>query len=329
MQEISIEYCVEDALRRGLSDEVLFQSVMARISRPGVVADWGKVPVPHPFWYEGIHRDQWGRALSKKQTEAAINRALVGFWEEHLLNKREAEALAPQVFSESEEVIDSPLGTLTALDEGKGWDVTLAQRVRRKPIEKVLLDLEPILRSLAKKARRVFSLEQAHEDDLKQEARIKIANGLHKYEGRGKFETWAYRVAWRAMVDMARPLRRIRHKEGVGADDFELEAKDELRQVDDRLALWPILLDALTTVPDAGLVVLQALDYKDSEISDQNLRMKRHRARMKLADQLVDEPEVAISLGTDVAADSANRVGTPAAFGVPLFRGIVDSGYSG
>jgi DNA-directed RNA polymerase specialized sigma24 family protein len=328
MQEISVEYCVEDALRRGLSDEVLFQSVMARISRPGVVADWGDVPVPHPFWDEGVDRDQRGRKLSKRQTQAIRNRLRVGYWEEHLFNKLEAESSEPEVFDPGEDDY-VPLGTLTALDEGKGWDVTLAQRVRRKSIDKVLLDLEPILRSLAKKARRAFSLEQAHEDDLKQEARIKIANGLHRYEGRCAFETWAYRVAWRAMVDLARPLRRIRRKEGVGADDFELEAKDELRQVDDRLALWPILLEALTTVPDADLVVLQALDYQDSEISDQNLRMKRHRARMKLADQLVDEPEVAISLGTDVAADSASSVGTPAAIAVPLFRGIVDSGYSG
>ena len=292
MNVVRVEYCVEDALRRGLREEAVFQSVMSRINRPGVEADWSGAPRSHPFWMEEMTREASGRKSSRKQIETASNRYIINLWERHLLAKLEAEALDPQVFVDDGEGIESPLGTLIALDEEKGWDVTLAGRVRRTPVDWLLRDLEPMLITVARRVRRALSLEEAHDDDLKQEARIKIADKLVSYEGRCEFKTWAFRVVWRAMVDQGRRLARQRKRERVGLDSWDDEAIDVFEAVDDRLALWPILSEAFLRVPDADLVLLQLLDYKDAEISDDNLRMKRCRARARLAKELQDEPEV-------------------------------------
>lgn len=290
MKTITIESCVEDALRRGLTGEALFQSVMARINRPGVEAEWGRAPVKNPFWFEGIDRDAHGRKLSKKQTQAAINRHLIQAWEEAILNRWESE---PE--TSIDPFIDVPFGTLTALDEANGWDVTLAARIRRSAIDQLLRDLRPMLVSIARKVRRAFSLEEACQDDLIQEAQIKIASRIASYEGRAEFSTWVFCVGRRAMVDEARRLQTQRAHERVGLEFAEIEAVDELAPVEDRLATRPILAKAFGAVHDSTLVVQQLLGFADREISEENLRMKRSRARRKLATTLRADPEFAVA----------------------------------
>jgi RNA polymerase sigma factor (sigma-70 family) len=223
-------------------------------------------------------------------------------WEEHLIARLEAEASEPQVFNEEAESDCVPLGTLTALDEAKGWDVTLAQRIGRKNPQTLIRDLEPMLRSLVAKARRTFALEEAQEDDLKQKARIKIAEGLASFGGRSSFATWAYQVAWRTMVDEGKRVSGERRRELVGAAPEEEDLRDDTLPVDDRLTLWPVLRDALLTVPNAELVVLQELGYEDKEISQENIRMRRHRARAKLAKILAANSEILLHLNAPLAS---------------------------
>jgi DNA-directed RNA polymerase specialized sigma24 family protein len=289
---ITIETCVEDALLCGKRGEALFASVMARTSRSGVSVEWSKPPISNPFWYEGFAKDPNGKKLSRKQTRAAINRHFIESWETEILKRWDDQSQQPEVFADTEKGSYVPFGTLTALDEEKGWDVTLAGKMRRTPVEKLLRDLTPILISASRRVRWAFALENAYQDDLMQEARIRIAEKLPSYEGRAEFTTWAFRVAWHAMVDEARRVSMLRKKESLGLGLDEDAGLDEFVAIDDRLVLRPVFHDALMIVPDGRLIVLQMLGYTDAEISDANLRMRRSRARTKLTARLCTHPEV-------------------------------------
>jgi len=56
--------------------------------------------------------------------------------------------------------------------------------------------------------------------DATQEALISIVKGLHRFDGRARFSTWAYRVATNACLD---ELRRRKRRPDPGLTDAHLE----------------------------------------------------------------------------------------------------------
>jgi RNA polymerase sigma-70 factor (ECF subfamily) len=130
--------------------------------------------------------------------------------------------------------------------------------------------------------------------DATQEALIAVVRGLHRFDGRAQFSTWAYRVATNACLD---ELRR-RKRRPVPVDD-ELHPEQPVvggdpgtaDQVADRLALD----EALSSLsPEFREVIVlrdvAGLDY--AAIAEQlnlppgTVRSRIARARGQLADHL-------------------------------------------
>jgi RNA polymerase sigma factor (sigma-70 family) len=182
--------------------------------------------------------------------------------------------------------IDIPFGTSETLDGPAGRDVTLRQKILSTPITILLRNRIPLVRKLAGKVRRACSLEDSHFDDLVQEGWQKVYEKLHLFHGRSSFDTWVWAVAKNAMLDYARRVNRVRaHERTIGAaDDTGVEP-----DFSDSYLTRRVILEALRDVPDSELLLYQALGYQDAEISDENLRMRRRRARLKLREALDDD----------------------------------------
>ncbi|HWM22418.1 MAG TPA: sigma-70 family RNA polymerase sigma factor, partial [Ilumatobacteraceae bacterium] len=133
-------------------------------------------------------------------------------------------------------------------------------------------------------------------DDAAQEAMIRIVKGLHAFDGRSSFGTWAYRVASNTALDELRKRRRRPMLRVVGEDGDVAEVADQLaeRQVEaivERLSLD----DAIAALPDdfRAAVVLRDvadLDYREiSEVLDVpigTVKSRIARGRSLLADRL-------------------------------------------
>ena len=109
-------------------------------------------------------------------------------------------------------------------------------------------------------------------DDAAQEAMIRIVNGLHSFDGRSSFSTWAYRVASNTALDELRKRRRRPMLRAVDDEGEVPEIADRLaeRRVDavaERLSLD----DAIAGLPDdfrVAVVLRDVADLDYREISD-------------------------------------------------------------
>ena len=99
-------------------------------------------------------------------------------------------------------------------------------------------------------------------DDACQEAMIKIARGLPRFDGQSSFGTWAYRIATNAALD---ELRKRRRRPLVAVDDdaspepTDTAAPRRYDQIGDRLAVD----DALRALPDEYRVAVTLRDLLD------------------------------------------------------------------
>lgn len=156
-------------------------------------------------------------------------------------------------------------------------------------------------------------------DDACQEAMIKIARSLPRFDGRSAFTTWAYRVATNAALDelrrrQRRPLLRAVPDEERPDEPSDATASARLDMVAERLAID----DALLQLPDEFRlpVVLRDvldLDYRQiAEVLDVpvgTVKSRIARGRATLADRLrLDElPPIVASSTLD---DDGNRAPT-------------------
>jgi RNA polymerase sigma-70 factor (ECF subfamily) len=133
-------------------------------------------------------------------------------------------------------------------------------------------------------------------DDACQEALIKIARNLPRFDGRSSFGTWAYRIATNASLDEVRKRNRrpnltLVDSDGERADLADPDANQAVDGLGDRL-----MLDAaLATLPEESraAVVLRDvanLDYAEiAEILDipiGTVKSRISRGRAALATEL-------------------------------------------
>ena len=298
-------------MKKGRSGDYLANCVLSRLGtyqKQGLQPDWAsqQPKAMLPVGFHGFGRDADGKRLSKKQTQTQIARYIIGHWEREIGQSGELLFSPIRVVEADHEFpIDQthsptgrssshapdagrgeyvPLGTSQTLDDAQGWDVTLAQRIFRIPPDKLLRDLTPTHRKLARKIRQAFSLEESLTDDLIQEARLRVFENLHRFEGRSAFTTWAYTVSKRAMIDHAKRIVRRRDHEVLDLEPAHISS-DFADNTDLRLTL----VSALKQVPDSDLLLYQTFGYEDKEIADNNLRMRRLRARHRLRTILNDD----------------------------------------
>lgn len=109
-------------------------------------------------------------------------------------------------------------------------------------------------------------------DDACQEALIKIARSLPRFDGRSSFSTWAYRIATNASLDelrkrQRRPLLLTVDEDGSQAEPVDPLADRTLTSIDDRLAID----EAFNELPDdyrAAVVLRDVVDLDYAEIAD-------------------------------------------------------------
>ena len=132
--------------------------------------------------------------------------------------------------------------------------------------------------------------------DATQEALIAIARGIHRFDGRAAFTTWAYRVSTNACLD---ELRRRRRRavpglpDDLGQGEVATTASVAIEVLPDRLAIDA----ALAELPEefrAPVVLRDLCDLDYAEIAEVlaippgTVRSRIARGRAQLARRLRD-----------------------------------------
>jgi len=171
-------------------------------------------------------------------------------------------------------------------------------------VERVLAgDLEAFAVLMRRHNRRVFRAvrgivkDDAEAEDVAQEAWIGAYRALASFEGRAAFSTWLTRIAIR------RALSHVRR----GRPTRSLDDLDHLAPEDDgpgpewdahRREMARVLEAAIDSLPPSYRVVVMLRDVEHMstadaadalEVSEENLRVRLHRARAALRERLVDE----------------------------------------
>lgn len=133
--------------------------------------------------------------------------------------------------------------------------------------------------------------------DVVQEAYLRAFRGLQRFRGDARFTTWMYRITANCSSTLLGRRRRSRHEEltdDLPAADEHTGADPEARA--DQAALRDRLQDALRGLPPKLRAVVVLRDIYDLPheaiadelgISESAAKVRLHRARRKLRDQLV------------------------------------------
>ncbi|QMV84694.1 sigma-70 family RNA polymerase sigma factor [Corynebacterium hindlerae] len=126
-------------------------------------------------------------------------------------------------------------------------------------------------------------------EDAIQNALTAAWQNLHRFDGKAKFSTWAYRIASNAALQIVRKRREIPD------DDAGIDQVAPGSGVDDQVTAGVVIRDALSTLPDEfreALVLREygGLSYQDiadqQGIPTQTVKSRISRARAKLLDAL-------------------------------------------
>ncbi|MGD9701513.1 MAG: RNA polymerase sigma factor [Acidimicrobiia bacterium] len=102
--------------------------------------------------------------------------------------------------------------------------------------------------------------------DATQEALIAIVRGLHKFDGRSSFGTWAYRVAVNASLD---ELRRRRRRPTDSLDDVDRHRPEpSIRSPEDPVVDRLALGEAAAALPEEYRVAVILRDIGDLDYSE-------------------------------------------------------------
>jgi hypothetical protein len=175
------------------------------------------------------------------------------------------------------------LDTATPVDVTPDWDELLElRRTRRYWKNKNALI-----------SRYLHSSYPMDRDDLDSELDIAVALAIPRFKGRKQWnpathefeEPELHTFLWPVMENRLRNLVRSADAPGqsvplVPNNDPDAASNEPIVEPDYVAAIH--LHDALRTVPDANLILLQQAGYTDSEIADTNIRMRRSRVRGRL-----------------------------------------------
>lgn len=144
--------------------------------------------------------------------------------------------------------------------------------------------------------------DAASAEDVVQEAFLKLMASADRIEGRSSLATWLYRVAYNASLDRLREQKRLlpapedddaalpppKSVVGFGASpEAMLRDAETRRALEDAVAALPHALRAAFLLRDVeGLPTAEAAEALG--LSEANLRVRLHRARLLLRERLSD-----------------------------------------
>ena len=143
--------------------------------------------------------------------------------------------------------------------------------------------------------------DPAAAEDVVQESFVKLIANAGRLEGRARLATWLYRVVYNASIDRLREQKRLVPVPEEGDEaavpmpsllvDFSLSPEEMLRDAETRQALEdaigslaPALRAAFLLRDVEGLSTAEAAEALS--ISEANLKVRLHRARLALRERL-------------------------------------------
>jgi RNA polymerase sigma factor (sigma-70 family) len=141
-------------------------------------------------------------------------------------------------------------------------------------------------------------------EEMAQDTFLKIYKSLSKFNGKSKFSTWMYKVAFNTCLDRLKKNKRLQPVSGV--DAFTEQQSMSLTNVLDSIEeseRKQMIQDCLHCLPgeDSFLLTLYYFEEQSLEeiakifgINPNNVKIRLHRCRKKLAALLKDrlEPEI-------------------------------------
>lgn len=137
-------------------------------------------------------------------------------------------------------------------------------------------------------------------EDVAQEVFVKIYQSLHKFNGKSKFSSWMYRIAYNACMDFLKKNKRIQEKEhdassylSTNSDSIEDDMiGDEKKQ---------FIQNTIDRLPSQEKAIMTLYYYQDESIkgiaksvgiSESNVKIKLHRCRKVLHETFSKEKEL-------------------------------------
>jgi RNA polymerase sigma factor (sigma-70 family) len=108
-------------------------------------------------------------------------------------------------------------------------DRALSRRAARGDTSAFAMLVEKYERPLRSFLARMGAGELA--DDIAQEAFVKAWKGAAQYDGRARYSTWLFRIAWRCRLDELRRARPVESPEAAAVDSSANEIEDMLRRL--------------------------------------------------------------------------------------------------
>lgn len=137
-----------------------------------------------------------------------------------------------------------------------------------------------------------FRILRQREDaeDISQQVFLKAFKNLHAFEGKSKFSTWLYTIAYRTSVSkvQVKQLDTV-HEDAIfeSGDPFQFPQLEAIHADEQRLYVRKAI-DALPEV-DSALITLFYLDdcsiqeiVDITELNESNVKVRLHRARKQL-----------------------------------------------
>ena len=171
------------------------------------------------------------------------------------------------------------------------------------------------------RAARAILRDDSEAEDVMQDAYVRAYQHLSQFAGRASFSTWLTRIA--VHEALARVQRRLRlqpleNRDGLGDFTMSLASRepDPERQAG-RSETARLLEDAILALPDAFRTVVMLRDIEELsteetaqvlQISEENVKVRLHRARGQLRRDLAQRFGAAGSSAFQFPATRCNRV---------------------
>jgi RNA polymerase sigma factor (sigma-70 family) len=168
---------------------------------------------------------------------------------------------------------------------------------KREAIDLIIRTLESPIFTLAYR----MLLNQDDAKDATQEALIRIITRMSTYDGKAKFTTWAWRVAFNRIIDYKSTQYSQSRFEteqfiedihrGLNCDDTE-NPEDALMLTQLKIGCATAMLHTLDGIHRAAYILVEIMEFSTKEsaqildVNEVNLRQQVSRARLKLRDIL-------------------------------------------
>ena len=136
-------------------------------------------------------------------------------------------------------------------------------------------------------------------EDVVQDAYVRAYEHLHQFLGRSRFSTWLTRIAVHEALSRAQKRNRSQELEAMIPQEQDAaltEPSSSPEQQASRTEMERLLEEAILTLPEQFRIVLMMRDIEEMstaeaalalELSEDNVKVRLHRARILLRDELV------------------------------------------